>query len=58
MSAIKIISADERLRKKHGVKILLLGPPGMGKTSQLRTLPDLDRAVLVESEAAISPSVT
>jgi hypothetical protein len=50
MSAIKIISAEERLRKKHGVKILLLGPPGMGKTSQLRTLPDLDR-VLVESEA-------
>ena len=36
---MKIISADERLREKHGAKILLVGPTGIGKTSQLRTLP-------------------
>jgi AAA domain len=51
MSAIKIISADERLREKRGVKICLAGPPGIGKTSQLRSLPDLDRVLFIENEA-------
>jgi hypothetical protein len=32
------ITAEERLREERGVKVLLLGPPGVGKTSQLRTL--------------------
>jgi hypothetical protein len=35
---MKIISADERLREIRGATILLLGPTGVGKTSQLRTL--------------------
>ena len=35
---IKIVSADERLRERRGAKIVLLGPWGVGKTSQLRTL--------------------
>ena len=48
---MKIISADERLREKRGAKILLVGPTGIGKTSLLRTLPDLDRVLFVESEA-------
>jgi hypothetical protein len=32
------ITAEERLKEQRGVKVLLLGPPGVGKTSQLRTL--------------------
>jgi len=39
--ALPIISANERLREKRGVKLLLLGRPGIGKTSRLR---DLDPA--------------
>jgi len=38
MSTLKIISADDRLAEKSSGKILLVGPPGVGKTSQLRTL--------------------
>jgi hypothetical protein len=44
------ISADERLREERGVKILLLGPPGVGKTSQLRTL-DPKSTLFVEIES-------
>src|SRR6516165_10791492 len=35
---LQIISADERLAERRGAKVLLLGPTGIGKTSQLRTL--------------------
>jgi hypothetical protein len=35
---MKIISADERLAERRGAKVLLLGPVGVGKTWQLRTL--------------------
>jgi hypothetical protein len=35
---VKIISADERLKEQAGAKILLIGPSGVGKTSQLKTL--------------------
>jgi hypothetical protein len=35
---VKIISADARLAEKRGVKALIVGPTGVGKTSLLRTL--------------------
>jgi hypothetical protein len=34
----RIITADERLAERRGVKALLVGLPGIGKTSLLRTL--------------------
>ena len=34
----KIITADERLQQKTGVKLLIVGAPGIGKTSLLKTL--------------------
>jgi hypothetical protein len=37
--SLPIISAEERLREKHSAKICLVGIPGIGKTSQLHTLP-------------------
>ena len=33
-----IITADQRLAEKRGAKIAIFGPPGVGKTSLLRTL--------------------
>ena len=47
---MKIISAAERLAEKRGAKILLLGPSGVGKTSQLNTL-DPARTLFVDVEA-------
>jgi hypothetical protein len=47
---MKIISADERLTAPRGVKILIAGPTGVGKTSLLRTV-DPSRALLLDSEA-------
>jgi AAA domain len=38
MTMLKIISADRRLRERRGVKALIVGPSGVGKTSLLRTL--------------------
>src|SRR5215471_10518323 len=35
---MKIISADERLAERRGVKALIIGPSGVGKTTLLRTL--------------------
>lgn len=35
---LKIISADERMAQDKGVKALVVGPAGVGKTSLLRTL--------------------
>ncbi len=35
---MRIISADERLSEIRGVKMLIVGPPAVGKTSLLRTL--------------------
>ena len=35
---LKIITADERLSEVRGVKALILGPAGVGKTSLLRTV--------------------
>jgi hypothetical protein len=47
---MKIISADERLSAPRGVKLLIAGPTGVGKTSLLRTV-DPTRALLLESKA-------
>jgi len=38
--AFPIISADQRLAERHGVKLVLLAPSGLGKTTQLKTLPE------------------
>lgn len=38
MSGLKIIDADARMRERRGVKALILGQAGVGKTSLLRTL--------------------
>ena len=48
--ALPIISAEERLREKHSAKIGLVGPPGVGKTSQLKTLPP-EKTLFVDLEA-------
>ena len=38
--ALPIITADQRLREKKGVKLVLLGKSGIGKTTQFKTLPE------------------
>lgn len=48
--AMKIISADERAAEFGGVKALVLGPYGVGKTSLLRTL-DPQTTLFVDGEA-------
>ena len=50
---MKIFTAGDRLAQKSGPKILLVGPSGVGKTSQLRTLSKqtLAQTVLVDVKA-------
>lgn len=48
--AISIITADQRAKEFGGVKALVLGPYGIGKTSLLRTL-DADKTLFVDGEA-------
>ena len=47
---MRIIGADERLNEPRGVKVLLIGPTGVGKTSQLHTL-DPSRVLFLDREA-------
>src|SRR5260370_42189184 len=47
---MQIISATERLAEQRGVKALLAGPAGVGKTSLLRTL-NPDRVLFIDIEA-------
>lgn len=47
---MKIISADERLSNKAGIKGIILGPAGIGKTSLLYTLPP-ETTLFVNAEA-------
>jgi AAA domain len=51
---MKIISADERLAEQRGAKILIVGPTGVGKTTQLRTL-DPASVLFVDIEAGDLP---
>jgi len=48
---VRIIGADERLNEPRGVKLLVLGPTGVGKTSQLRTLDNPSRVLFLDGEA-------
>jgi hypothetical protein len=47
---LKIITADERLSQDKGVKALIVGPAGVGKTSLLRTL-NPETTLFVDLEA-------
>ena len=47
---LPIITADQRLAEKKGVKLVLLGKSGIGKTSQLNTLPE-ESTLFVDVEA-------
>jgi hypothetical protein len=47
---MKIISADERLAERRGVKALIVGPTGVGKTALLYTL-DPSHTLFVDIEA-------
>lgn len=47
---LKIITADERAAEQKGVKALILGPSGIGKTSLLRTI-DTDKVLFLDVEA-------
>src|SRR6516164_71202 len=47
---MRIIGADERLAERRGVKALIVGPAGVGKTSLLRTV-DPARTLFVDVEA-------
>jgi AAA domain len=47
---MRIIGADERMREKSGVKMLIVGPAKVGKTSLLRTV-DPKRTLFIDLEA-------
>ena len=47
---LRIITADERMNQDKGVKALIVGPAGVGKTTLLRTL-DIKSTLFVDLEA-------
>lgn len=47
---MQIISADQRLAERRGVKALIVGPAGVGKTSLLREL-NCERTIFLDAEA-------
>lgn len=47
---IRIITADERMSQDRGVKALIVGPAGVGKTTLLRTL-DTTSTLFIDLEA-------
>jgi AAA domain len=47
---MKIISASERMKERRGVKALIVGPAGVGKTTLLRTL-DIKSTLFLDLEA-------
>jgi AAA domain len=47
---LKIITAGERITAERGAKVAVLGPTGVGKTSQLRTL-DPYKTLFIDIEA-------
>uniref|UniRef100_UPI002635B7FC ATP-binding protein n=1 Tax=uncultured Tateyamaria sp. TaxID=455651 RepID=UPI002635B7FC len=47
---LQIIGVDERMAEKRGIKALVLGPAGVGKTSLLRTL-NPERVLFMDFEA-------
>ena len=53
--ALPIITADQRLREKKGVKLVLLGKSGIGKTTQLKTLPEAVK--LIDDNLADRPTL-
>lgn len=48
--AFRIITADERMAEQRGIKGVIFGPAGIGKTSLLWTL-DADRTLFIDLEA-------
>ncbi len=50
MSVLPIISADQRLAERRGIKGCIFGVSGIGKTSLLWTL-DPDRTLFMDLEA-------
>ncbi|MBF0339489.1 MAG: ATP-binding protein [Magnetococcales bacterium] len=50
MGKLPIITADQRMAERHGIKGVLIGPVGIGKTSQLWTL-DPQTTLFVDMEA-------